>query len=375
MSVAIIGSSTKENEHRVPIHPTHLAQMNPDVLNELVFEKGYGEMFGYDDNYFAALTGHPCLDRKTCLSSIDKIILPKPTEEDIKQMKPNTTLWGWVHAIQQQEITQLAIERKLTYVAWENMFYKNSRSVTHIFQTNNEMAGYCGVQHALSLKGIDGYYGPQKTIKVFSFGSVSRGAINALIVHGFHDIEVYSWRPAHLIKDRIHSIQYSQIYFDEQHKLRVKKEGQPTLISQLIESDILVNGILQDPDQPVMFFNDEDTSLFHKPCLIIDISCDDKMGFPFAKPTPFEDPMFSVGPYISYYGVDHTPSLLWDSASYQISQSLMPYIYQFTFGNYGEVMEHAVDIREGRILNTKILSFQKRESAFPYNIKQDDYSK
>ena len=55
----------------------------------------------------------------------------------------------------------------------------------HTFYKNNEMAGYSAVIHALQLKGIDGHYGKQRKVIIFSFGAVSRGAIYALKAHGF----------------------------------------------------------------------------------------------------------------------------------------------------------------------------------------------
>ena len=62
---------------------------------------------------------------------------------------------------------------------------------------------------------------------------------------------------------------------------------------------------------------------------MIDVSCDLGMGFPFARPTSFEDPVFEVGggaPPAVYYGVDHTPSYLWDAATWEISEGLLPYL-------------------------------------------------
>ncbi|CAM2806851.1 hypothetical protein [Erysipelothrix tonsillarum] len=359
MTVAVIGSSLKPNEKRVPIHPSLLETMNDDVLRNLVFETGYGERFGVSDDMLLSFTGNPCQTRNTLLKTSPKIIMTKPILEDIKQMQDHATLFGWIHSVQNKEIVDVGIEKKLSFVAWENMYYETKRGRVHLFQTNNELAGYCAVEHALTLQGIDGYYGPQKKVKIISFGSVSRGAIHALQSKGFTDIEVYTWRPTHLIADRIHAIHYAQLFFDKHHVLRVDKTDKPRLVDEFAQADIILNGILQNPIKPVMFMHEEDMELFKKSCLIIDVSCDEGMGFPFAKPTTFESPMFKHG-NITYYGVDHTPSLLWDSASYQISKGLIPYLYQFIFDNYGEVLENAVDMRDGRIKNLRINDFQNR---------------
>ena len=39
---------------------------------------------------------------------------------------------------------------------------------------NNELAGHCGVLHALQLEGIDGHYGDQRKVVIMGFGAVSR---------------------------------------------------------------------------------------------------------------------------------------------------------------------------------------------------------
>ena len=73
---------------------------------------------------------------------------------------------------QQRPITQAAIDRKLTLIAFEDMFVwgPNGQIGRHTFYKNNEMAGYCAVIHALQLKGIDGHYGNQRKTIIFSFG-------------------------------------------------------------------------------------------------------------------------------------------------------------------------------------------------------------
>ena len=45
----------------------------------------------------------------------------------------------------------------------------NGNMGRHTFYKNNEMAGYCAVIHALQLKGIDGHYGNQRKVIIFSF--------------------------------------------------------------------------------------------------------------------------------------------------------------------------------------------------------------
>lgn len=98
----------------------------------------------------------------------------------------------------------------------------------------------------------------------------------------------------------------------------VEGDGSVRPLSELInESDIIVNGVFQETDNPILFITKDEDSSIKPGCLVIDVSCDEGMAFHFAEPTTFSEPMFRIGTG-DYYVVDHTPSYLWDSASRSI---------------------------------------------------------
>lgn len=224
-----------------------------------------------------------------------------------------------------------------------------------------------GVQHAMQLRGIDGNYGMARKAAVLSFGSVSRGAICALLGHGIHDITVFTQRPCHLVADKIPGIQYKCLHKNETGNFEVESPHgkRKLLIDELINADIIVNGILQNPNAPVTFIQDSDVIKFRKECLVIDISCDMEMGFSFAHPTDLAHPFYKQG-NILYYSVDHTPTLLWDSASWEISNCILPYLKDFMGQVYNPVLNDAIDIKDGVILNKNILEYQNRSHIYPY---------
>ena len=247
------------------------------------------------------------------------------------------------------------------------------QSGRHTFYKNNEMAGYCSVLHALQLKGIDGHYGNQRKTIIFSFGAVSRGAIYALKARGFRDITILIQRPDHEVREEVLDAHYVRIREGnegEPRMLVVEHDGsERPLIDLISESDIIVNGTLQDPDHPMLFVSKEEESHFKPGCLIIDVSCDEGMGFDFAVPTTFMNPMFKVGK-VDYYAVDHSPSYLWESASRSISAALIVHLPTVIEGHESwqrnETIRRAVNIDAGVILNPTILSFQNRQPDYPH---------
>jgi N5-(carboxyethyl)ornithine synthase len=367
MDIAVIGTSKKENEKRVAIHPDHISQISVNIRKHLFFEKGYGIPFDMEDDTIYSLTGNCLIEREKLLRDFKAILITKPVAEDFEEIQKGTLVWGWLHSVQQSIITQIAIDKKLTLIAWENMYYQGERDLFHIFSKNNEMAGYCGVQHALQLAGIDGNFGPTRKVIVISFGSVSRGAIYALEGHGFRDITVYTQRPSFLAANKIPGIQYKQMIKDDRGVLEtVNLNGEKIpFINELAAADIIVNGILQNPNDPLIFIDDNDIVKFTKACLVIDISCAIGMGFSFAYPTNFSNPIFKIGK-IKYYAVDHTPTLLWDSATWEISNCILPYLPYIVEQLDNKVLNDAIDIKDGKILNRDILAYQNRSLVYPY---------
>jgi hypothetical protein len=80
--------------------------------------------------------------------------------------------------------------------------------------------------------------------------------------------------------------------------------------------------------------------------------------------------MFTVGNNIGYYAVDHSPSLLWNSATWEISEALLPYLATVLGGpdswEGDETIRRAIEIRGGIIQNPAILSFQHRAADYPH---------
>lgn len=372
LSVGVFGTSRKKQEKRVPIHPDHFNEIDEETKKHLFFEEGYGLPFRIDDKELAKLSGG-VLSRADLFQRCDIALLAKPTQEDFDEMKEGAIHWGWPHCVQQRKVTQAAIDRRMTLIAWEAMHSWSGQGewLQHTFYRNNEIAGYAGVQHAMNLVGIDGNYGPSRKVVVISFGSVSRGAIRALQARGIADITVFTHKDHFLVSSPVAGVKYYEFSIDAEGKLiSLHPDHRPRpFVEELVDADIIVNGILQDTDRPLMFVTEDQNNRLKRGCLIVDISCDEGMAFTFAKPTNFEKPIFEVE-NVSYYAVDHTPSYLWNAASWEISESLIPYLPIVMGGpekwKENETIRRAIEIKSGAILNPKITSFQNRSGEYPH---------
>jgi alanine dehydrogenase len=374
LTLGVLATSSKENERRLPIHPHHVDRIDEDVRARMVLEEGYGEAFGVSDAHLAPLVGS-MRTRAQVIAAADVVLLPKPTLADLEAMHDGQVLWGWPHAVQDRELTQISIDKHLTLIAWEamNHWTDSGSFMVHVFHLNNEMAGYCSVMHAMTLMGTTGSYGRHLSAVVIGFGNTARGAITGLHAMGVLDVTVLTMRDVTAVASPIPSVVMDHMDRVPGHGGRtvVQTEAGPIPTARfLAEHDIVVNCVLQDTDSPLMFVSDADLAGFPTGRLIVDVSCDRGMGFEFAEPTSFERPMLTVGDGVSYYGVDHSPTYLWNSATWGISEALLQYLRPVMSGPRGWdgdlTISRAIEIREGVVMNPKILSFQRRAAEHPH---------
>ncbi|KQO39223.1 N(5)-(carboxyethyl)ornithine synthase [Aeromicrobium sp. Leaf245] len=375
LDLGVIGRTGKENERRLPLHPRHLDRLSSEVRPHVFLEEGYGHDFGFSDDDLRPHVGG-LLTRAELIARCDVILLTKPQPADLLQMREGQVLWGWPHCVQDPELTQAAIDRRLTVVAWESMNHWSGDGafLLHVFHKNNELAGYASVLHALALSGLTGTYGRRLTAAVIGFGATARGAVTALGAHGVHDVDIFTQRGVAAVSAPIHSARI--VHFDPaaspaESRAHVDGEWLP-MPALLAGHDVIVNCVLQDPTSPMTFLTEQDLPLLDAGdgTLVVDVSCDEAMGFSWARPTSFDVPTFTVGEHVTHYAVDHSPSYLWSSATWEVSQALLPFVETVLEGpeswEADETVRRAIEVRDGVVQNPAILSFQGRRAEHPH---------
>jgi len=374
LTLGAIAASSKPDERRLPLHPARLDRIEPEVRERIILEAGYGERFGLSDDQLRPLVGG-IASRRDLIAASDVVLLPKPQASDLDDLRDGQTLWGWPHCVQDRELTQRAIDKHLTLIAFEAMNHWTSSGNfgLHVFHANNELAGYCSVLHALQLVGLTGDYGRRMNAVVIGFGATARGAVTALNAHGVHDVHVLTNRDVAAVGSPIHSVRIVQFDHDDSapHLSHVITDhGRVPIAPFLAEADIVVNCTLQDPNAPLTYLTEDDLGAFSPGSLIVDVSCDEGMGFSWARTTTFQNPIFEVGDHVRYYAVDHSPSYLWDSATWEIGEALTPYLPIVMAGadawDADTTIRRAIEIRDGVIVNPAILEFQHREAQPPH---------
>ena len=312
--------SHKENENRRALVPDDVAH----IINKnyIFIEQGYGEVLGYsDDLYLEAGIGGVCSHDEVLLKDI--VCDPKIGDGDYLSSLYGQTIFGWIHAVQNRDICDKIVNRKLTAFAWEDM-YESGR---HCFWRNNEIAGEAAIMHAFLLHGIFPY---NCKVAVLGRGNVARGAIKTL-----------------------HFLGAQVVAYDRRTEELFRKE--------LGDYDVVVNGILWDTNRKDHIIYRDDLKRMKKGAMIIDISCDRAGGIETSVPTEISHPDYIVDG-IRHYVVDHTPSLFYKSSSIDLSKEFCKYADLLIENRTkeSEVLTKANIINKGKIIDQRIMDFQNR---------------
>lgn len=309
--------SEKENEERRALVLEDLKKIKNKKF--LFFQKGYGKRIGFTDEDLIQEGCNVC--NKEDILKCDVICEPKIGDSDELKLIKNKTIFGWIHATQNYDITQICIDNKLTVYAWEKMFEENR----HVFYRNNQIAGQASVLHAML------NYGKQfdeLKVAVLGNGNTSIGAVNILNKLGAK-VEIYNRKT------------------EENFKKEMQKY------------DIIVNCVLWDISRKDHIIYKRDLKKLKKGALIIDISCDRNGAIETSIPTAIDNPIYMVDG-IMHYVVDHTPTLLYKDASESISNQISKYLDDLIEEKENMVLKNSLIIKNGKIIDEEIIKFQNR---------------
>ncbi|EUJ30250.1 N(5)-(carboxyethyl)ornithine synthase [Listeria cornellensis] len=277
-------NSHKENEKRIALLPEHISTITN--ADQLFFETGYGEILGIADAEYMALGCH--VQSRADVLRQDIICEPKIGDSEfLSELQKGQTIFGWVHAEQNKEIADKLTQSGVKAYAWENMDYMNR----HCFWINNELAGEGAIMHAYQLIGEMPY---NTKVAILGRGNVSHGAQKILQNLGA-EVHIYNRNQEALFQE------------------------------ELPQYDVIINAILWDLKRTDHIMYRKDLQRLKKNAIIIDVSCDRAGAIETSIPTTITNPTYMVDG-ILHYVVDHTPSLLYRTASYSISAEIAKYI-------------------------------------------------
>ena len=315
--------SHKNREKRRALLPEDLGKVRR--VGQLYFETGYGLALGIPDQDYLDRGAH-VVSREEALRC-DCICDMKLGDQDyLNQVAPGKFLFGWAHAVQDQDFTTAAMAGRHTVLAWEEI-YEDGR---YVFYRNREIAGEAAILQAILYLGKMPY---ESRVAIYGSGQTAKGAMR--ILHGLGaDVDMYKWRNWALFR------------------------------KNMDQYDMLVNCCMWDTANSHRLIYREDLKKLKPGCMIVDVSCDPELEIETSHPTTIDNPVYEVDGVL-HYAVDNTPALFPITVSRSFSRLLAPMVDRVLSDDLTEEMEKAVVIRDGAIIDQRIADFRQRGGAAP----------
>ena len=312
--------SDKENEKRIALLPKDLE----NIMNKenIYFEEGYGKDLGISDDEYKKYGCKICEKNFLLSDKIQILCDPKIGDANyLNNVSQEKIIFGWIHAVQNKDITDKLINKEITAYAWEDMFEEGR----HVFWKNNEIAGEAATMHALLCYGSLPY---DLNVAIIGNGNTSRGAFRVFTQLGAR-VDIYTRKMEKLFRKELNNY------------------------------DIIVNTVLWDTYRQDHIIYKNDLANMKPNSLIIDISCDREGAIETSVPTTLDNPTYFVNG-IMHYVVDHTPTLMYKTVSKEISKEVAKYVDCLVENKINDVLKKALIMKKGIIMDNRIKYFQHR---------------
>ena len=122
----MLGTSAKENERRLPLHPDHFPRLDKEMRERITLETGYADIRAHRRGKSARVAGFA--SREEIIDELRRAAATQAADGDVAAMaRPGAVGVAALRA--GHRMTQPAIDRRLTLIAFEAMNHWTRRGV------------------------------------------------------------------------------------------------------------------------------------------------------------------------------------------------------------------------------------------------------
>ncbi|MFF0989779.1 alanine dehydrogenase [Kocuria nitroreducens] len=316
----------KPAERRVGLVPAGVTQLVRDG-HEVFVETGAGEGSGFDDDAYTAARAE-VVDRSTVWERAELLVKVKePVAEEYGFLRPDLTLFAYLHLAADRPLTEALLEAGTTAVAFETV---RAGRILPLLQPMSEIAGRLAAQSAahhlqsnaggpgLLMGGVPGV----AAAKVVVVGGGTVGTQAALMASGLMaDVTVLDANGAR-IRELTDLLGY---------RARVLMSDEHVLEDEISGADVVIGAVLVPGAAAPKLVRREHLGVLHDHALLVDVAIDQGGCFETSHPTTYDDPTFEVDG-ITHYCVANMPGAVPRTATRALANATTPYLRRLARG-------------------------------------------
>jgi len=347
-----IPRSRAQDEFRAGLSPRATGNLG-HLGCEVVVEKGAGSGAGFADHTYEAAGARIVHSVEEVYGRADLLVLvDRPSADIYPLIRPHQIVMSALHlAVADPVLVDILLERGCTAIDYATI--QDSRGRLPALRPLSQIAGRMVPQIAARYLQTDhGGMGillggapavPPAEVVVIGAGTVGRNAVRACVGSGARVTLLDS------DFDRI-----SEIDWTFPGQVTTFKANEATLSKVLSYADVVVGAVLIPGARTPHLVTKEMVGRLRDKSLIIDISVDQGGCFATSRPTRLSDPTYVVDG-ITHYCVPNLSSLVARSATYALTNAVLPYIAEVATRPLNEVLAadatlaRGVNVHDGQV--------------------------
>jgi alanine dehydrogenase len=317
-----VPTEIKTDEYRVALTPAGVREL-VDHGHEVLIQKGAGEGSAIADSDYEAQGARIVPDAETAFGEAEMVLgVKEPQPEEVAMLRPDHTLFTYLHLAPDPELTKGLVESGATCIAYETV--EDSKGRLPLLAPMSEVAGKIATQAgAFMLEKPLGGRG------VLLGGVPGVAAANVLVIGGgvvgFNAAAIAIGMEADVFTfDRnVDRLRELDIYFAG----RASTVYASTLaIEQMLPmADLVIGAVLVHGAKAPYVITREQLALMKPNAVLVDVSIDQGGCFETSRPTTHSDPTFEVDG-ITHYCVANMPGAVPITSTYALTNATLPYV-------------------------------------------------
>ena len=351
-----VPTEIKPDEYRAAITPIGVRELS-EGGHEVLIEAGAGEGSAITDADYEAQGARTLPDAEAVFGEAEMVLgVKEPQPGEVGMLRPEQTLFTYLHLAPAPELTQGLCESGATCVAYETV--EDAHGRLPLLAPMSEVAGKIATQagafmlerplggRGILLGGVPGV--PPANVMIIGGGAVGLHA--AFIAIGMEaDVFVYD------------------VSLDKLRELDIAFGGRASTVfsstlsieEKLPEMDLIIGGVLVHGARAPHVINRKQLGLMKKHAVLVDVAIDQGGCFETSRPTTHGDPTYEVDG-ITHYCVANMPGAVPATSTYALTNATMPYVIALAeYGVRGAIAQDrglapGVNVAGGQVTNAAV---------------------
>jgi alanine dehydrogenase len=338
-----VPTEIKEDEYRVALTPAGVRELT-EHGHDVVVQSGAGEGSAIPDDAYENQGARVLPDAPSVFEASELILgVKEPQPEEVELLRPEHTLFTYLHLAPAPELTRGLMESGATCVAYETV--EDSQGRLPLLAPMSEVAGKIATQagafflekplggRGILLGGVPGV--AAATVMIIGGGAVGLNA--AFIAIGMeadvfiYDVSIDRLRDLDLALNGRCSTVYSSTLAVEE---------------MLPRADLVIGAVLVHGAKAPYVVRRDQLKLMKRHAVLVDVAIDQGGCFETSHPTTHRDPTFEVDG-ITHYCVANMPGAVPITSTFALTNATIPYVLELADHGVAEAARRDPGLRLG----------------------------